>query len=111
MQAVEEDGGVAILEVAAGGSGEDFEDGVVDGGTIADGRHLEDSRAALVGDAGAGEAVVVAERLAAQGGRAAAVSVGEDVAAEVAALRVGGGLGAFGCEVLLVVHGSPRTFR
>jgi hypothetical protein len=42
--------------------------------------------------------VVEAEVLAADGGRAAAVSVGEDVAAEIASFWVDGGL---------LLHGGP----
>ena len=77
---------------------EDVEDGDLDGGAVVDGLHAEHAGAA--GELGAEEAlavVVVAEVLGAEGGRAAAASVGVDVAAEVA---------AFGVEVVLHVS-SP----
>jgi hypothetical protein len=99
LQAVEDDAASLVLDVSTGEAGQDFEEGELDGGAVVDARHGED--VGMAGDAGgssfaAGAAVVVAEALAAEGGRAAAVSFGEDVAAEIAAFRVGFGLGWFG---------------
>ena len=98
LEAVEEDGGSLVVEVAGGDAGEDVVQGDLDGGAVVDGLHAEDAGAACerrVGEALA--VVVVAEVLGAEGGRAAAVSVGVDVAAEVAAfgvvvVGVGGGV-------------------
>jgi hypothetical protein len=75
----------------------------LDGGAVFDARHDEGSADGGAGSFAAGADVVVAEVAAAERGRAAAVSVGEDVAAEVAAfgidLRVGGVAGD-GLEVV-----------
>ena len=89
LESVEEDGGAFGVEVSGGEPGEDVEEGDLDGGAVVDGLHAEDAGAA--GERRVGEAlavVVVAEVLGAEGGRAAAVSVGVDVAAEVAAFGV-----------------------
>jgi hypothetical protein len=102
LQAVEEDGGALVVDVSGGDAAEDVEQGDLDGGAVVDGLHAEDADAA--GEWGVGQAgavVVVAEVLGAEGGRAAAVSGGVDVAAEVAALWV---------EVVVVhVVGTPCT--
>jgi hypothetical protein len=89
-EAAEEDGAALVFDVSAGESAEDFVEGELDGGAVVDAGHGKGAGAA--GDSGlaADAAVVVAEALAAEGGRAAAVAVDEDVAAEVAAFRVGG---------------------
>ena len=89
LQAVEEDAGALVVDVAGGEAAEDVVEGDLDGGAVVDGLHFEDAHAA--GERGvleAGAVVVVAEVLGAECGRAAAVSVGVDVAAEVAAFRV-----------------------
>jgi hypothetical protein len=96
LEAVEEDAGALVVEVAGGDAAEDVEDGDLDGGAVLDGLHFEDADAAGEGGVAAGAVVVVAEVLGAEGGRAAAVSVGVDVAAEVAAVRVDGGVGVHG---------------
>jgi hypothetical protein len=100
LQAVEEDAGSLVVDVAGGDAAEDVVEGDLDGVAVVDGLHFEDADAA--GERGVGEAlavVVVAEVLGAQGGRAAAVAVGVDVAAEVAALWVEFGM-----------HGYPLYF-
>jgi len=91
LKAVEEDGGSFVVDVAGGDAGEDVVEGDLDGVAVIDGLHFEHAHAA--GEWGVGKAsavVVVAEVVAAEGGRAAAVAVGVDVAAEVAAVRVVG---------------------
>jgi len=96
LQAVEEDRGALGVEVSGGDAAEDVVEGDLDGGAVVDGLHAEDADAA--GEGGVGQAlavVVVAEVLGAEGGRAAAASVGVDVAAEIAALWV---------EILSGVH-------
>ena len=75
LQSVEEDGGAFVVEVSGGESAEDVVEGDLDGGTVVDGLHAEDAGAACerrVGEALA--VVVVAEVLAAEGGRAATCS-------------------------------------
>ena len=104
LEAIEEDAAALVLDVSAGDAAEDFVEGELDGGSVVDARHGE--AVGVSGDSGlaAGAAVVVAEALAAEGGRAATVAFGEDVAAEVTAFWVGFGLrrfSEFGC-----VHGA-----
>jgi hypothetical protein len=102
LQAVEEDGASFVVDVSAGEAAEDVVEGNLDGGAVVDAGEGEGAGASGAGAFAAGAGVVVAEVLAAEGGRAAAVSVGEDVAAEVAAGGVDGGWrGRFG------VHGVP----
>ena len=86
LKAVEEDAGALVVDVSGGDAAEDVVEGDLDGVAVVDGLHFEDAEAA--GEWGVGQAgavVVVAEVVAAEGGRAAAVAVGVDVAAEVAA--------------------------
>ncbi|HEX3569448.1 MAG TPA: hypothetical protein VHU44_01350, partial [Acidobacteriaceae bacterium] len=89
LQAIEEDGGAFGVDVSGGDAAEDVVEGDLDGVAVVDGLHFEDADAS--GERGVGQpgaVVVVAEVLGAEGGRAAAVSVGVYVAAEVAALWV-----------------------
>jgi hypothetical protein len=115
LEAVEQEAGAFGVEVAAGEAAEDVVEGELDAGAVVDVGHGEaEGGERGVGSAGGGgegapgDLVVVAEVLAAEGGRAAAVAVGEDVAAEVAAARVDGCL--FGCGwrgLGIVLHGCP----
>ena len=82
------------FEFAEGDAREDVVDGDLDGGAVVDAGHEEMASASA--GAAAGGVVVVAELLLAERGRAAAVAVGEDVAAAVAAGWVG--FGAVGCS-------------
>ena len=88
MQAVEEEAGAAGVDFVAGDAAEDFADGELDGGAVFG--HGE-VKVGLVGLAlawilhrAAGGVVVVAEVFGAEAWAAAAVAVGEDVAALVA---------------------------
>ncbi|HLI77492.1 MAG TPA: hypothetical protein VKV02_11145 [Acidobacteriaceae bacterium] len=110
LEAVEQEAGAAGVDVVGGELVEDLGDGVLDAGAVGElGRGGEDEvglagdlEIELVGVAGvgfgaAGGVVVVAEVFAFEAGAAAAVAVGEDVAAlEAAGLDVGG-----------VVHAVP----
>ena len=104
LQSVEEDGGSFVVDVSGSYAAEDVVEGDLDGVAIVDGLHFEHADASGEGRVGqAGAVVVVAEVLASERGRAAAIAVGVYVAAEVAAGRVvgGGGVGL----VRLGVHG------
>ena len=88
MEAVEEEAGAAGVDLVAGDAAEDFADGELDGGAVFG--HGE-VKVGLVGLAlawvlygAAGGVVVVAEVFGAEAWAAAAVAVGEDVAALVA---------------------------
>ena len=87
LEAVEEEAGAAGVDVIGGDAAQDFSDGVLDGGTVLRERKVEGGAAASpllrVGDGFSGGVVVVAEIFSAQAGAAAAVAVGEDVAALV----------------------------
>lgn len=96
LEAVEEDAASLELDVTAGEAGEDFEERELDGGAVVDAGHAEGAAAIGAGGFAAGAVVVVAEFLSAEGGRAAAMAFGKDVAAEVAAFGVGGGGGWLG---------------
>ncbi len=93
LESVEEHACGFQLDFAEGDAGEDVVDGDLDGRAVVDAGH-EEVASASAGSA-AGGVVVVAELLLAERGRAAAVAVGEDVAATVAAGWVG--FGAVGC--------------
>ena len=97
LEAVEEDAAALVLDISAGEAGEDFEEGELDGGAVVDARHAEGAAAVGAGGFAAGAVVVVAEFLAAEGGRAATMAFGEDVAAKETAFRVGGGGWRGGC--------------
>ena len=90
LEAVEEEAGAAGIDVVGGDAAENFADGKLNAGTIVGigQRKVEDGAAASallrVGDGFSGGVVVVAEVFSAQAGAAAAVAVGEDVAALVA---------------------------
>ena len=88
LEAVEEEAGAAGVDVVGGDALEDFADGVLDGGTVFGEGEVEGGAAAAalvwVGDGFSGGVVVVAEVFCAEAGAAAAVAVGEDVAALVA---------------------------
>jgi len=96
-EAVQEAAGALVVELIGGDEGEDLGEGKLDAEAVVDGGQLEEGLAGvdpLVARCGAaGGVVVVAERLAAQGWRAAAVAGGEDVAAAIA---LDGGFGEFG---------------
>ncbi|WP_125483838.1 hypothetical protein [Edaphobacter aggregans] len=88
MQAVEEEAGAARVDFVAGDAAEDFADGELDGGAVFGHGQIEEGGAgwalAWVLHGAAGGVVVVAEVFSAQAWAAAAVAVGEDVAALVA---------------------------
>jgi hypothetical protein len=87
LEAVEEEAGAARVDVVGGDAAEDFSDGMLDGGTVFRQRKVEGGAAAStllrVGDGFSCVVVVVAEVFSAQARAAAAVAVGEDVAALV----------------------------
>ena len=87
LEAVEEEAGAAGVDVIGGDALEDLADGVLDGGAVFGERDLEGGAAGstgvAVGRGFAGGVVVVAEVFAAEARAAAAVAVGEDVAALV----------------------------
>jgi len=93
LQAVEEEAGAALVEVAGGDAAEDFKEGELDGGAVFEGGE-DEGVGGIAGGFGAGGAaasvVVEAEGLSAQGGAAAAVAGGVDVAAAE----------AFGCGLV-----------
>jgi hypothetical protein len=69
LEAVEQDGGSLVVDVAGGETAEDVVKGDLDGGAVVDGLHFEDAHAA--GERGvpeAGAVVVVAKVLGAQSG-------------------------------------------
>ncbi|WP_148103871.1 hypothetical protein [Edaphobacter aggregans] len=88
LQAVEEEAGAAGVDFVAGDAAEDFADGELDGGAVFGHGEVEEGGAggalAWILDRAAGGVVVVAEVFSAQAWAAAAVAVGEDVAALVA---------------------------
>ena len=85
LEAVEEQAGAAGVDVVGGDAAEDFSDGMLDGGTVFRQRKVEGGAAAStllrIGDGFSRGVVVVAEVFSAQAGAAAAMAVGEDVAA------------------------------
>ena len=89
LEAVEEEAGAAGVDVVGGDAAENFADGKLNAGTIVGigKRKVEGGAAAAAllraGDGFSGGVVVVAEVFSAQAGAAAAVAVGEDVAALV----------------------------
>jgi hypothetical protein len=87
LEAVEEETGAAAVDVVRGDALEDFADGSLDGRAIFGKGEVEGGAAASallgVGDGFSGGVVVVAEVFSAQARAAAAVAVGEDVAALV----------------------------
>ena len=87
LEAVEEEAGAARVDFVGGDALQDFADGGLDGGAVFGEWQVEGGAAASalfwVGDRTAGGVVVVAELLAAEAWAAAAVAVGEDVAALV----------------------------
>jgi hypothetical protein len=91
LEAVEEEAGSAGVDVVGGDALKDLADGVLDGGAVFWKRDLEGGAAAAAGPrvlcGFAGGVVVVTEVFATEAWAAAAVAVGEDVAA----------LEAFGC--------------
>jgi hypothetical protein len=92
LEAVEEEAGAFGVELVAGDASEDVAEGDLDGGGVIDGGDGEGETIAAACGGGAEvarAAVVVAEVLSAQGGRAALAALGEDVAALIAARRVG----------------------
>jgi hypothetical protein len=88
LQAVEEEAGAARVDLVAGDAAEDLADGELDGGAVFGHGEVEEDGAGLalagVLHGSAGGVVVVAEVFSAQAWAAAAVAVGEDVAALVA---------------------------
>ena len=91
LESVEEEAGAAGVDVVGGDALKDLADGVLDGGTVFRERDFEGGAAGFtgagVGCGFAGGVVVVTEVFATETWAAAAVAVGEDVAA----------LEAFGC--------------
>jgi len=88
LEAVEEEAGAAWIEVVGGDALEDLCDGELDAGAVGELVRAGEDPSAEAGFAGggvfdgaAGGVVVVAEGLVAEAGAAAAVAVGEDVAA------------------------------
>jgi hypothetical protein len=106
LEAVEEQAGAAGVDVVGGDALQDLADGVLDGGTVFGEGEVEGGAAASallrVGDGSSGGVVVVAEVFSAEAWAAAAVAVGEDVAALVA-------FGCFGLWLDGVVHWSLPT--
>jgi hypothetical protein len=100
LESVEEEGGAAGVDVVGGDALENLTDGELDGGAVFGQGKVEGGAAASallrVGGRLAGGVVVVAEVFSAEAWAAAAVAVGEDVAALVA-------FGCFSC----VLHVSP----
>ncbi|MCU1226239.1 MAG: hypothetical protein JWQ42_4332, partial [Edaphobacter sp.] len=88
LEAVEEEAGAFGVDLVGGDAAQDFADGELDGGAVVGQREVEVSLAGAalvrVFDGAAGGVVVVAELLVAEAGAAAAVALGEDVAALVA---------------------------
>jgi len=103
LEAVEQDAAAFVVDVSASDAAEDVEESELDGGAVVDARHGEGATAGGAGGLAAGADVVVAEVLPAEGGRAAAVAFGEDVAAEVAAFGVDGRDGGVGGNWPVVV--------
>jgi hypothetical protein len=107
LEAVEEEAGAAGVDVVGGDALEDFADGCLDGGAVFGKSQVEAGAAASalfwVSDRPAGGVVVVAELFVVQADAAAAVAVGEDVAA----------LEAFWCVGFDVValHVSPHWVK
>jgi hypothetical protein len=106
LEAVEEEAGAAGVDVVGGDALKDLADGVLDGGTVFRERDFEGGAAGFtgagVGCGFAGGVVVVAEIFSAEAWAAAAVAVGEDVAALEA-------FGCFGLRLDGVVHGPSPT--
>ena len=98
-----------MVYLVAGDEGENLGDSKLHAGAVVDGGEFEDGVVGVdtlvLGGGAARGVVVVAELLAAQGGRTAAVSGGMDVATDIAR---DGGFAEFGC----VGHiGSPLTYE
>ena len=101
LEAVEEEAGAAGVELIAGEAVEDLADGLLDGGAVfGDGEGEGCGVVLALGEVDGGEglagveaAVVEAEVLVAEGGAAAAVAAGEDVAALEAACGRGDDVG------------------
>ena len=84
LEAVEEEAGAVDVELVGGEAGDDLVEGGLEGLVVGGGGEVEASASAAgvgVGDGLAVGVVVVAEGFATEGGRAAAVGVGEDVVA------------------------------
>ena len=127
LEAIEQKSGAAGIELVGGEPVEDLADGGLDGGAVFETGDGEVEGGGLVlalgevargdGLAAAGGVVVEAEVLAAEAGAAAAVAVGEDVAAlEAASATAAGGFrgggAAVGVAAVGVIHGvypSPGT--
>ena len=93
LKPVEELAGAFGVKLTGGETREHVMQGDLDAGGIVDGRNGKDGGAVAFDVGGGGlladGSMVVAEVLSAQGGRAATMAVGEDVAAEVTAFGVG----------------------
>ncbi|MCU1248609.1 MAG: hypothetical protein JWQ49_1638 [Edaphobacter sp.] len=98
LEAVEKEAGAAGIDVVGGDALQDVADGGLDGGAVFRQGQIEAGAAASalfwVSDRAAGGVVVVTEFFVVQAGAAAAVSIGEDVAALEAFWCVGAGVGA-----------------
>jgi hypothetical protein len=116
LQAVEEQAGAFGVDFVAGDAAEDFADGELDGGAVFGEWEVELGLAvaalAWVFDGAAGGVVVVTELFVAEAWAAAAMAVGEDVAALIA---LGFGLCGVWCGVLhvypLSLLVSPKVFK
>ncbi|GGA55960.1 hypothetical protein GCM10011507_04080 [Edaphobacter acidisoli] len=93
LEAVEDEAGATVVDGAGGEALEDLFDGDEDGAAVFEAGDVEgdEAVAALLRllEGSAGGVVVVAELLVAEAGAAAAVTVGEDVAALVAGWFLG----------------------
>ncbi len=111
LKAVEEEAGAAGIDVVGGDAAENFADDKLDAGTIVGiGQGKVEGGAAAsallgVGDGFSCGVVVVAEVFSAQAGAAAAVAVGEDVAALILFWCVGSGVDDG------VLHMSPHWVK
>jgi hypothetical protein len=103
LESVEEAVGTPEVEVAGGDAAEYLEEGDLDGGALIDAGHGEEAGAAADGHGRAGGSMVVAEVKSAERGRGAAMAIGEDMAAEVAAA----GIDDLRRELRLALHGYP----
>jgi hypothetical protein len=113
LQGVEEESGAAEVDVVVADAGDDLAEGVLNGSAAGGLGELEGVAAGLtvvgVGDGFAGLVVVVAELLAAHGGGATALAVGQGVAALVLAPGIIAVLNLLD-ELLCVGHQALRTF-